>query len=153
MRTSKGVNTVILGASAGTRTTIDLIGCYPKLMENKKQIKASIIEEQEKLQSVLDAQHKIAILPETKKKQKISDNLILTKDIVEQHILELNAQLEDCLVALQEYFDAAKVIVSKELHSDISVSIGRDTFRSARSYGPTKIQVKEYKLTAEPFLP
>ncbi|WP_028865520.1 DUF342 domain-containing protein [Psychromonas aquimarina] len=151
--TSKGVNTVTLGASAGTRTTIDLIGEYPKLMENKKQIKAAIAAAEEKLQSVADTQRKIAIFPDSQKKQEISDNLLLTKDHAEKRILELNAQLEDYLTALQAYFDQAKVIAAKELHNDVSVLIGRDVFRSARSYGPTKIQVQEYKLSAEPFLP
>ncbi|WP_019616932.1 DUF342 domain-containing protein [Psychromonas ossibalaenae] len=151
--TSKGVNTVTLGASAGTRTTLDLIGEYPNLMEVKKQTKTEITLAQENLQSIADAQRKIAIFPDSQKKQEISDKLLLSQDQAEKHMLELNAQLEDNLTALQEYFDQAKVIASKELHNDVSVLIGRDVFRSARSYGPTKIQIKEYKLSAEPFLP
>jgi len=149
---NKGINTVTLGSSAGTKTTIDLIGLYPKLMENKKQIKVTINQEQDKLQSVLAAQHKLAALPASEKKQILETRLMLTEEDINKQLHELNTALENALADIQQYFADAKVITQKELHSAVSISIGRDIFRSARSYGPTKVSVNDYKLLAEPFL-
>ncbi len=147
-----GINTVTLGASAGSKTIIDLVGLYPKLMETKKLIKTTIMQEQEKLQHLIDAQRKIDALPASEKKQVLDARLMLTKEEVKKQLTALKTEQENNLADLQLYFENAKVITQKELHSDVSISIGRDTFRSARTYGPTKVSVKDYKLLAEPYL-
>lgn len=152
LSTNKGVNTVTLGASAGSRTTIDLIGLYPELMEAKKQINSAIVQEQEKLQSLIVAQRKIDNLPDSEKKQTLDLRLMITKEAVKKQLDLLQTELENNTAELELYFENAKVITQKELYSDVSISIGRDSFRSARTYGPTKISVKNYTLLAEPFL-
>jgi len=149
----KGINTVTLGASSGPKTTIDLIGVYPELIKNKKQIKAEINQEQEKLQAVLDAQHKVAALPASEKKQMLDARLMLTQEDIQKKSLALNSELENNLAELQLYFENARVTVQKELHTNVFVSIGRDVLHSIRTYGPSKVSVKDYKLLVEPFLP
>ena len=152
LRTSKGINTVTLGANAGTKTIIDLVGAYPKLMETKKQINLAIIEEQKQLENLLTAQRKIDILPDSEKKQSLDARLMLTKENVKKQLTKLNNDLESNKAELQLYFENAKVITLKEMFNDVLVSIGRDSFRSNRNYGPTKINVSNYKLLADPYL-
>jgi len=149
--TKGGINTVSLGASAGSKTRIDLIGNYPKLMEDKKQINHTIQSEQEKLQNLIDAQRKIDGLPNSEKKQTLDARLMLTKEEVKNHITELKTDLDENKGELQDYFEHAKVVTQKEMFNDVFVEIGKDKFRSNRNYGPTKISVKDYKLLAEPF--
>jgi len=149
--TKGGINTVSLGASAGSKTHIDLIGNYPKLMEDKKQINHTIQSEQEKLQNLIDAQRKIDGLPNSEKKQTLDARLMLTKEEVKNHITELKTDLDENKGELQDYFEHAKVVTQKEMFNDVFVEIGKDKFRSNRNYGPTKISVKDYKLLAEPF--
>ncbi|MFT6985395.1 MAG: hypothetical protein ACJAT7_001204 [Psychromonas sp.] len=152
LSTNKGVNTVTLGASAGSKTTIDLTGLYPELMAAKKRINSDIVQEQEKLQSLIVAQRKIDCLPASEKKQMLDARLMLTKEAVKIQLALLQTELENNTAELQLYFENAKVITQKELYSDVSITIGRDSFRSARTYGPTKVSVKNYKLLAEPYL-
>ncbi|PKG41002.1 DUF342 domain-containing protein [Psychromonas sp. Urea-02u-13] len=149
--TNGGVNTVSMGASAGSKTHIDLIGNYPILMENKKQINHIIQAESDKLQSLIDAQRKIDILPNSEKKQTLDARLMLTKEEVKKHLSELNTNLNDNKSDLQSYFENAKVVTQKEMFNDVSISIGRDKFRSIRKYGPTKVCIKDFKMLAEPF--
>lgn len=152
LRTNKGINTVTLGANAGTKTIIDLVGIYPKLMQVKKQINLTIIEEQKQLENLLTAQRKIDILPDSEKKQSLDARLMLTKENVKRELTKLNHEFENNKAELQLYFENAKVITQKEMFNDVSVSIGRDTFRSNRNYGPTKINVSNYKLLVDPYL-
>jgi uncharacterized protein (DUF342 family) len=152
LSSNKGVNTVTLGASAGSKTVIDLVGFYPKLMDSKKQLNNTLIQEQEKLQSLIVAQRKIDQLPLSEKKQVLDARLMLTKEEVKKQLLILKSEQEKNLVELQLYFENAKVITQKGLYSDVAISIGRDSFRAARSYGPTKVSVKNNKLLAEPYL-
>jgi len=152
LSSNKGINTVTLGASAGSKTTIDLIGLYPELMDAKKRINSAIVQEQEKLQSLLVAQQKIASLPPSEKKQILDARVMLTQEEVKKQLDQLQTELATNTAELQLYFENAKVITQKELYSDVSISIGRDSFRSARTYGPTKVSVKNYKLSAEPYL-
>ena len=149
--TTGGVNTVSMGASAGSQTHIDLIGNYPSLMENKKHINHTIQSENDKLQNLIEAQRKIDILPNSEKKQSLDARLMLTKEEVKKHLTELNSNLEENKGELQDYFEQAKVITSKEMFNDVNISIGKDKFRSIRKYGPTKVSIKDYKLLAEPY--
>lgn len=149
--TKGGINTVSLGASAGSKTYINLVGDYPQLMENKKQISNTIQQEQDKLQNLIDAQRKIDNLPNSEKKQTLDARLMLTKEEVKKQLTSLTTQLDDNKGDLQTYFEHAKVVTQKELFNDVFVEIGKDKFRSIRKYGPTKIKVQNYKLVAEPY--
>lgn len=151
LRTHKGINTVTLGASAGSKTIIDLVGLYPKLMAERKLIKQCIIEEQNKLESLISAQRKIDILPESEKKQVLDTRLQLTKETVKKLITSLNEELSNKNLELQKYFEEAKVISKKTLHNDVKISVGRETFCSKRNYGPTQVAIKNYKLAIEPY--
>lgn len=152
LRCNHGINTVTLGASVGSKTIIDLVGLYNKLIETKKQVKNDFEETQQKLQHLIDAQRKIDALPASEKKQDLDARLMLTKEEVKSQLAALREAQQKNIADLQLYFENAKVITSKELNSDVSISIGRETFRSARRYGPTKVSVKDHKLSAEPFL-
>lgn len=149
--TKGGINTVSMGASAGSKTHIDLVGDYPILMESKKQINYSIQSQQDKLQNLIDAQRKIDVLPNSEKKQSLDARLMFTKEEVKKHITELKTDLDDNRGDLQNYFEHAKVVTKKEMFNDVFIKIGKDKFRSNRCYGPTKVSVKEYKLLAEPY--
>ena len=121
------------------------------LDNNKKQINNTIQEEKDKLQNLIDVQRKIDVLPNSEKKQTLDARLMLTKEEVKKHLTELKTDLDDNKGDLQSYFENAKVVTQKERFNDVSISIGRDKFRSIRKYGPTKISIKEYKLLAEPY--
>ncbi|MCP4325261.1 MAG: DUF342 domain-containing protein [Psychromonas sp.] len=149
--TCGGVNTVSMGASAGSKTHIDLIGNYPTLIDDKKQINHTIQSEQIKLEKLIEAQRKIDILPNSEKKQTLDARVMLTKEEVKSHLTELKTDLEDNKGELQEYFEHAQVVTQKELFNDVSVSIGKDKFVSIRKHGPTKVTVKDYKIVAEPY--
>jgi uncharacterized protein (DUF342 family) len=151
LSTTGGVHTVSMGANAGSKTYIDLIGNYPKLMENKKKINHTIHEENDKLQSLIDAQRKIDMLPNSEKKQTLAARLMLTREEVKKYLSELNTTLNDNKADLQSYFENAKVVTEKEMFNDVNVCIGRDKFRSIRKYGPTKVSIKDFKLLAEPY--
>lgn len=150
--TMGGVNTISMGANAGSQTVIDLVGNYPALMENKKQINDTIQTENDKLQSLIDAQQKIDVLPDSEKKQIIDARLMITTEEVKKHLTELNTNLNDNKSDLQSYFEHAQVITQKEMFNDVDISIGRDKFRSTRKYGPTKVSIQEYKIVAEPYI-
>ncbi|WP_354625646.1 FapA family protein [Psychromonas sp. MME2] len=152
LRCQKSINTVTLGATAGSKTIIDLVGIYPKIINDRQLIKQCIDEEQSKLESLISAQRKIDILPNSEKKQELDSRLQLTKASVKEVISSLIIELESKNRELQQYFEEAKVIIQKKLHNDVIVSIGRDNFRSQRDYGPSKISVKSYKLSVEPYL-
>ena len=147
-----GVKTVTLGATAGSKTHIDLIGHYPLLMENKKQIYDTIHTEQEKLEKLISAQRKIDKLPNSEKKQMLDARMMLTKEQVKQQIGELTHDLDDNKGKIQTYFEKAKVVTQKEMFNDVTVAIGKDTFKSLRNYGPTKINVLDCKIQVKPFL-
>lgn len=151
LSTKGGVNAVSIGANAGSKTQIDLVGDYPQLMKSKKQINHTIQSEQNKLQNLIDAQRKIDILPNSEKKQSLDARLMLTKEEVKKHITELKTDLDDNKGDLQSYFEHAKVVTQKEMFNDVFINIGKDKFRSNRSYGPTKVSVRDYKLLAEPY--
>lgn len=151
LRTAKGINTVTLGANAGTKTIIDLVGEYPKLMETKKQLNLAVLEEQKKLDELMIAQQKVDALPNSEKKQHFEARLMLTKETVKKQLTVLNNELESNKAGLQLYFENAKVITQKEMFNDVSVAIGRDNFSSNRKYGPTKINVSNYKILANPY--
>lgn len=152
LRTKAGINTVTLGASAGSKTLIDLVGNYPKLMENNKQINDTIQTEQHKLKKLIEAQRKIDELPNSEKKQMLDARMMLTKEQVKKHLNELSSNLLDNKGEIRNYFEQAKVVTQKEMFNDVSVSIGKDTFLSLRNYGPTKISVANYRIQAKPFL-
>lgn len=128
------------------------MGLYPKIMADKQLIKQCITEEKTKLESLISAQRKIDILPNSEKKQALDSRLQLTKEAVKKLIVSLTVELESKNMELQQYFEDAKVITQKTLHNDVTISIGRDTFRSHRDYGPSKVSVTNYKLSVEPYL-
>lgn len=151
LSTHGSIHAVSLGAMAGSKTQIDLTGDYPKLMDNKKQINNTIQSEQEKLQKLIDAQRKVDLLPNSEKKQTLDARLMLTKEEVKTHLTELKTNLDDNMGELQYYFEKAQVVIQKEMFNDVYINIGKDAFRSARNYGPTKVSIKESKITAEPY--
>ncbi|PKF63811.1 hypothetical protein CW745_02940 [Psychromonas sp. psych-6C06] len=145
------INTVTLGASAGAKTQIDLVGNYPNLIQDKKQINRTIQDEQQKLENLIEAQRKVDVLPNSEKKQSLDARLMLTKEEVKHHLADLKNELAQNQGDLQHYFETAIVVTQKEMFNDVFVKIGPEKFRSTRNYGPTKISVKEYKLVAEPY--
>ncbi|GLS91526.1 hypothetical protein GCM10007916_25950 [Psychromonas marina] len=151
LSTHGSIHAVSLGASAGSKTQIDLIGHYPNLMDQKQKINTCIQSDQLKLEKLIEAQRKVDILPNGEKKQSLDARLMLTKEEVKQHIIELTANLDNNKGELQQYFERAQVIVQKEMFNDVYINIGKDKFRSARNYGPTKVSIKEYKISTEPY--
>jgi len=149
--TTGKVNTVSLGATAGSKTQIDLTGNYPNLMNNKKQINNTIKSEQLKLEKLIEAQRKVDVLPDCEKKHVLDARLMLTKEEVKHHITELNTDLEDNTGEIQHYFESAQVVTQKEMFNDVHITIGKEKFHSTREYGPTKINVSDHKITAEPY--
>ncbi|MCW8996342.1 MAG: FapA family protein [Psychromonas sp.] len=149
----KGISTITLGAPAGTKTLIDLIGIYPKLIELEKQLNNAIQQAHDKLFGILQAQQKLSGSHQTEKTQTLNIRLIMTQEETEKQLLILNSQLEENLIARQKYTNVSKVIALKELHGHVIVSIGHDVLHSQRTYGPTRIRILENKLIAEPYSP
>lgn len=151
LRSRKGVNSVTIGATAGSKTIIDLVGLYPKIVEEKEQNNLSIIDAQNQLTNLRVAKRKIELLPNSEKKQSLHMRVVSTEDEVAKQLTSLENAFESNNAELMLYFKNAHVITKKELHSDVIISIGRDTFRSQRNYGPTKVSVIDYKLSVEPY--
>jgi uncharacterized protein (DUF342 family) len=149
----QGLTTVTLGAPAGTRTLIDLIGVYPELINRKKQLNNAILEEKATLQQVYQAKQKIAAVPASEKKQTLNTRLALIQKKTEKKLSILNRKQEENLVAVQEYINHTKVIALKELYSQVSISTGPGNILAQRSYGPTCVSIKENKLVAQPYQP
>jgi uncharacterized protein len=149
--TTGGIYTVSMGAQAGAKTNIDLVGNYPALMDETKQLHHDIQFEEDKLQDLNDAQVKINALPNSEKKQVLDTRLLLTKEEVKKHLAELNKNMNTNKTNLQNYFDNTKVVTLKEMFNDVNIAIGKNNFRSIRKYGPTKVSVKDYKLLVEPY--
>lgn len=151
LRTTGSINTVSLGASAGSKTQIDLIGNYPNLMQHKKQINNSIQSQQGKLRDLIDAHRKVDALPDSEKKQVLDGRLILTKEQVKSSLSTLHIDLENNMGEIRDYFEQTQVVTQKEMFNDVYVRIGKDKFRSDRNYGPTKVHIKNHKIIAEPY--
>ncbi|MFT6985396.1 MAG: hypothetical protein ACJAT7_001205 [Psychromonas sp.] len=146
---SKGICTVTLGAPVGIKTTINLIGRYTALLENKKQINSSLDLVQEKLRVVLGAQRKLTNAGNSEKVQLLDERLTLTiKEIKNQLITHTRAR-ENNYIEIQEYFSNTHVLVLKALHSDVDILIGDHVFRSSRSYGASKVRVKNDHLVVD----
>ncbi len=152
LHTSSGVNTASLGAHAGSKTIVDLIGNYPTLMENKQLISDNIQEEKGKFESLVVAQRKVDLMPNSGKKKLLKARLIATKDQVRKQLADFNAELSDSNAEIKQYFEQAKVITKKELFNDVYITIGQHKFISNRNYGPTKVSFKEKKIEVIPFL-
>ena len=151
LKTAGSVNTVSLGATAGSKTRIDLVGNFPKLIQSKNTINRTIDDAQAKLKSLIDAQCKVDILPSSDKKKMIVGRLRVTKAQVREQIAQLNADLEANKQAVKQYFEKTNVITKKEVFNDVYIAIGSGRFRSMRHYGPTKVSIKNNKILAEPY--
>jgi len=151
LRSAGCVNTVSLGASAGSKTIIDLVGNYPILIKNKNLINSTLQNEQAKLQSLNEAHHKISTLPDSEKKQVLDGRLILTKEQVAKAISDLRLDLEGNTDDISHYFEQTSVITKKEVFNDVYINIGTEKFHSVRDYGPTKVSIKTNKIVAEPY--
>tara|TARA_R110001583_G_scaffold112917_3_gene263108 strand:+ start:46868 stop:48547 length:1680 start_codon:yes stop_codon:yes gene_type:complete len=151
LETTAGVFTASIGAISGSKTCIHLAGDYAHLMENKAQIRQTIQAEKEKLESLIEAQAKVKLLPNSEKKQTLDIRLTLTIEEVEHHLVELNKNLEDKINMIKEYLKDAKVVAQKEMFNSVNIDIGKQTFSSNRKYGPTTISLIDHKLTAKPF--
>ena len=147
----KGICTVTLGAPAGIKTTIDLIGAYSELLDNKKRIKSAINLVQEKLRAVLSAQRKLTNIGNSEKTQLLDERLTLTVKETKKQLLKLNNAREDNYFERQQYLNNTNVQVLKALHSDVSISIGDNIFRAGHSYAASKICVKNAILVVEPY--
>ncbi len=152
LHTSSAVNTASLGAHAGSKTIVDLIGNYPTLMGNKQLISDNIQDEKGKFESLVVAQRKVDIMPNSAKKKLLKARLIATKDQVRKQLADLNADLSDNNDEIELYFDQANVITKKELFNDVYITIGPHKFISNRNYGPTKVSFKDKKIEVIPFL-
>jgi uncharacterized protein (DUF342 family) len=151
LETGAGVFTASLGAISGSKTNINLATDYLKLMENKKQIRLTIQTEKDKLASLIEAQEKVKLLPNSEKKQTLDIRLTLTIEEVEHHLTELNLELEERINTVKEYLEHIKVVIQKEMYNNVNINIGKERFSSDRQYGPTKISLIEHKLTVEPY--
>jgi len=147
----QGINTIIIGSSAGTKTQLDLNGLYPELTDTKKQIELDIPKQQEKLHSVFETRQMIEAAPFTKKRQTIDQRLILMQKEVEETLLTLEKKQEENLAALEAYFNHSKVITSSKLYSQTAISIGNKVMNTLHSYGPSCVSIENDALVVTPY--
>lgn len=147
----QGINTIIIGSSAGTKTQLDLTGLYSQLTEIKKQIELDIPTQQEKLHSVFETRQMIEAAPLTKKRKAIDQRLTLMQKETETTLLTLEKQQEENKVALEEYFNNIKVIAASKLYSQTSIAIADKTLNTIQSYGPSCVSIQQDALVISPF--
>jgi len=147
----KGICTVTLGAPAGIETTIDLIGVYAQLLENKKSINSSLNLIQEQLRSVLSAQRKLTNTGNSEKAKLLDERLTLTIREIKNQLITLTRARENNHIEIQEYFTNTHVLALKSLHSDVVISLGEHIFRSTHSYGASDVRVKNDHLVVDPY--
>jgi len=147
----KGICTVTLGAPAGIKTTINLVGAYEEFLDNKKRINADLDLHQEKLRTVLSAQRKLADAGHSEKLQLLDERLRLTIKEIKNQLIALTDARKNNYIEIQEYFTNTHVLALKALHNDVTISIGDHIFRSSHSYGASEIRVKSDLLTINPY--
>ncbi len=145
------INTVNIGSTAGTKTSIDLIGSYQEITNESSQIKEQKQEQENKLLSVSNAQRKVAMLPADEKRQLLETRLSLTKEEAKKELNAISELVTNNEQAMLDYYSSATVCVSNSIHPETLIEIGRYKMNISRTHGPSKIMVKDYNITIEPF--
>lgn len=152
LRANKGICTVILGAPAGIKTTIDLRTLYWQLLKNRNQIQSALDSTEEKLQAVLSAQNKLSKFKDSEKTQLLAERLLITIKETKKQIAKLNNERQENHIEIQQYHYYTKVVALGSLHSEVSCSIGDQTLHSSNNYTSSKISFKNNRLIIAPYL-
>lgn len=152
LTSKKSLCTTELGALAGSKTVIDLIGIYPQLIDSQKKLKEIQQQQQQQLQNIRLLQTKAKSAPASDKQKKMLNRIALTMLELNKNLHNLQQKILKNTDNLQLYFDQTQVIVKKKMFEDVIIYIGDKSFRSLRNYGPSKISVQNKVLNAEPYL-
>jgi uncharacterized protein (DUF342 family) len=144
------VETITLGTPAGSPTYIAMTGDYQELLKQTRALDAEIEDIHLKINEVIDAQLKLVAIANDEKREALRDRLDKTLTHYQNELTKVAHASEKTQQRLQAYLANAKLIVKKNMYSNIQLDIAGQSVTSARQYGPTKSKLEGYTLSFEP---
>lgn len=140
----------VLGAPAGSHSSIKLNQLYDKVTAKCEQLRNSMDEQKNIMEDIKTAVEHIKELPNSDDKK-----VLLTESIqsyekhkkILAHLMAKNKALENKQKTL---FDDSKIEVKERIYAGIDIQIGSEKTRTKREHGPSKARLLDSKLRIDP---
>ena len=146
------VLTTIVGASAGNKTSINLLGEYKDFSVNKKKYTHELQQTHDALDKVKQAESKADSMLDAAQRKQTKAKLKVEKQRYRDKSDEIQTRLFDIKLKISHYFTTTHLTVTKSLFSDANVCIANQTWTNTKELGPTVVAMKEDKFDISPYV-
>lgn len=147
IRARQGVHCVNIGAEAGTRTEVELIGELAAKQLELKVLQQDIDKSHDKLSEIIAVKLKLKAMPEGEKKQDIVQRLALN----ERHEQEKIKGDEQLIVKVEEeikaYLAEAKLVAKQVIYSGVKIHLGEAHMITQHRQHNSEIRMQDGELT------
>ncbi|MCE0556878.1 FapA family protein [Motilimonas sp. E26] len=150
VRALKGVAAVNVGADAGTRTEINMLGDLAAKYLERKVLLQEIEEEEHKLHEIDQAATKVNQLPDTDKKTTLIHRLNLSKQHEEARINDVKQRVETIDNYIENYITQARLTCQGHLYSGVVISLDEHTLAIDHERQGAFVGLLENKLQISP---
>jgi len=132
-RAQSGIETDILGASAGVKTQLDMSGLL-SLKQHEISCNHSIIADKEgMLNNMRDAASKFMTLPSTPARQEHIEKIKNTINFLHSEVVEAQERNEKLKQEEDELRHSIQIIVNKKMQPNVSLKLGSAVFNTTRA--------------------
>lgn len=141
-----------IGATSGTKTHINLNQRFERIKEKKAQLQEEIETQKRILAEIKTAVEHIKFLPHNEERKKLLGECVSNFDNHKALIQQYTKQLKLLEQKQSQIFSVVYVQANEKLYVGVDVEISRDKQHCKREYGPSKIHLKDGKLTVTPLV-
>lgn len=146
------VHAGIVGATAGSRTTINFTNKIELFDGRIEEVEALVTTESDKTEEMSGVIKKLKALPKEKANPDMLTKVVSTYKHHAKRMGEYLNEKERLEHERQIYMSSVYVEATEKLYQGVEVIVGEFTDRSRREYAPTKILYKERKIHLNPIV-
>jgi len=146
------VSAGIVGATAGSNTTISFEHQVAKLKEHMLDIESRLHMDDEKTSELKTASDKLRQLPKDKANPEILAKVISTYQFHAKRMGEILFEKERHEATIQAYKESVYIEATEKLFHGVHMIVGDFNDRSRKEYGPSKMTYKARKIHIDPLV-
>ncbi|MCE2595199.1 FapA family protein [Motilimonas cestriensis] len=150
VRALKGVTAVNVGADAGTRTEIKMLGDLAAKYLERKVLLQEVEDEEQKLLEIGQAAAKVDQLPDSDKKTTLIHRLSLSKQHEETRIQDVKQRIETIETYIEDYLTQARLTCQGHLYSGVVFSLDEHSLTVERERQAAFVALLDNKLQISP---
>lgn len=152
IRAGKSVHAGIIGATAGSATTVNLSKKVDIMKEQLIDIEERLKVDSDKTTELQFAVNKLRKLPKDKVNPEMLDKVVSTYKFHANRVGEILNEKEAFELELQTYMSSVYLEGTEKIYQGVKLIISEFHDRTRREYGPTRMNYKERKIQFDPIV-